>query len=57
MPEDIETIVLDKIRTSEQFCLQLDEYRTQILVKTLIVRFVELDGDVTGEKLPFFASL
>ena len=26
MSEDIETIVLDKTRTSKQFCLQLDEY-------------------------------
>ena len=25
MSEDIETIVLDQVRTSEQFCLQLDE--------------------------------
>ena len=55
MSEDIETIVLDKIRTGKQFCLQLDEYsdigkNAQLLDH---VRFVELDGDVIGEKLLF----
>ena len=55
MSEDIKTIVLDKIRTSIQFCLQLDEYtdvgkNVQLLDN---VRFVELDE----EKLPFFLTL
>ena len=59
MPEDIETIVLNKIRTSKQVCLQLDEYtdigeNAQLLNK---VRFEELDGDVIGEKLSFFVTL
>ena len=59
MSKDIETIVLDKIRTSQQFCLQLNEYtdigkNAQLLDN---VRFVELDGDVIGEKLLFFITL
>ena len=59
MSEDIETIILNKIRTSKQFCLQLDEYtdigkNSQLLDN---VCFVELDGDVIGEKLPFFVTL
>ena len=59
MSEDIETIILNKIRTSKQFCLQLDEYtdigkNSQLLDN---VCFVELDGDVTEEKLPFFVTL
>ena len=59
MSEDIETIVLDKIRTSKQFCLHLDEYtdidkNVQLLDK---VRFVEWDGNAIGEKLPFFVTL
>ena len=59
MSEDIETIVLDKVRTSKQFCLQLNEYtdigkNAQLLDN---VRFVELDGDVIGEKLLLFITL
>ena len=58
MSEDVETIILDKIRTSKQFCLQLDEYadigkNTQLLDN---VRFVQLDEDVIGEKLSFFVT-
>ena len=48
MSEHIETIVLDEIRTSKQFCLQLHEYTDIAKSAQLLdnVRFVELDGDV-----------
>ena len=59
MSDGIETIVLDEIRTSKQFCLRLDEYTDIGKSAQLLdnVRFVELDGDVIGEKLPFLFTL
>ena len=58
MCEDIHTIALDKIRASKQFCLQLDQFtdigkNAQLLDN---VCFVESDGDVIREKLPFFVT-
>ena len=57
MSADIESVLLDKIRISNKFALQLDEstdisWHAQLLAN---VRFV--DGDTIRENFLFFARL
>ena len=57
MSGDIETIVLDKIRISKQFCLQLDEYSNIGKNAQLLVNVHFVDGDAIRENLLFCKTL
>ena len=56
MSVDIETIVLEKIRIGKHFCLQLDEYSTDISKNVQLLANVVLWMEILSGKTSYFAK-